>query len=152
MLSELRAARRAGELAGLTRPGEFEAVLEALAATDWVVYAKPCLGHTEQVVDYLARYSNRIALCDARLHEGEGGRIGLDYRDYADGGSHKRLWLQPEELIRHYGFLANCCREERLGAIRAALVTPPPRSLPRHPSRPVTPSCAALNAASGACG
>jgi len=126
----LRAARRAGELAGLTHPGELEAVLEALAATDWVVYAKPCLGHTEQVVDYLARYSHRIALCDGRLHDGEDGRIGLDYRDYADGGSHKRLWLPPEELIRrfllhilppgfkrvrHYGFLANCCREKRLG-------------------------------------
>jgi hypothetical protein len=36
-------------------------------ASDWVVYAKPCLTHTETVVDYLGRYSHRIALSDARL-------------------------------------------------------------------------------------
>lgn len=141
MLAALRGARQRGELARITRPGEFEAVLERLANTDWVVYAKPCLGHQQQVLDYLARYSHRIALSDERLIEGEDDRIGLQYRDYADEAKRKVLWLAPEELIRrfllhvlpagfmrirHFGFLANCCRKQRLATIRADLDQPKP--------------------------
>jgi len=148
MLAELRQARNGGELARITRPGEFARVLDDLAQIDWVVYAKPCLGYREQVVDYLARYSHRIALSDHRLIDGEDRRVGLRYRDYADAGRHKLLWLEPEELIRrfllhvlpkgfvrvrHYGFLANCCREKRLAAIREDLQTPaqPPTADPQ---------------------
>ena len=139
MLGELRAARADGELARISRPGEFARVLDARAQIDWAVYAKPCLGYREQVLEYLARYSHRIALSDRRLVDGEDRRVGLRYKDYADAGRRKPLWLEPEELIRrfllhvlpkgfvrvrHYGFLANCCREKRLAAIREDLQTP----------------------------
>jgi hypothetical protein len=88
------------------------------------------------VVDYLGRYSHRIALIDARIHGAENDQVQLDYKDYRDGNRHKIMTLSGEELIRrfllhvlpkgfmrirHFGFLANRCRGERLGQIRAAI-------------------------------
>ena len=51
----------------ITDAAQIDAVLDALMATDWVVYSKPCITHTETVIDYLGRYSHRTALSDARL-------------------------------------------------------------------------------------
>jgi hypothetical protein len=56
MVSALRQCAEAGELSRVTRPGEIDRMLDALMAQDWVVYSKPCLNHTDTVVDYLARY------------------------------------------------------------------------------------------------
>ena len=110
--------------------------LQELMGTEWNVYSKPCLGRTETVVDYLGRYTHRIGLSDHRLHALEDGQMQLDYKDYRDGAKHKRLTLSAEELIRrfllhvlprgfmrvrHFGFLANRCRAERLKAIRLAI-------------------------------
>ena len=105
-------------------------------ATDWVVYSKPCLTHTDTVVDYLARYSHRIALTDGWIVNRDGDRVQLDYKDYRDSSRHKIMPLAGEELIRrfllhvlpkglmricHFGFLANRCRAERIEEIRAAI-------------------------------
>ncbi len=65
-VSRLRPHLKAGELALLKDPTQIGAMLDTLMASDWVVYSKPCLTHTGTVVDYLARYSHRIALTDAR--------------------------------------------------------------------------------------
>jgi len=54
MVSALRNAAKAGDLAGIG-PVEVSALLDDLMAEDWVVYAKPCLEHTESVITYLAR-------------------------------------------------------------------------------------------------
>lgn len=125
---------------------------------DWVVYTKPCLGHTERVVDYLARYSHRIALSDARIVGLQHGRVGLRYLDYRDHNTRKTLWLTPQELvrrfllhvlpkgfmrIRHYGFLANRCRAQRLNDIRELLLqsetTQPAPNPVASPSPPIPP-------------
>lgn len=65
-VSRLRRRLEEGELPRIEDPAQISALLDTLMATDWVVYSKPCLTHTETVVDYLARYSHRIALSDAR--------------------------------------------------------------------------------------
>ncbi len=111
-------------------------MLDTLMASEWAVYSKPCLTHTGTVVDYLARYSHRIALTDSRILSCGGDRVQLDYKDYRDGNRHKVLTLSDEELlrrfllhvlpkgfvrIRHFGFLANRCRTERLEEIRIAI-------------------------------
>ena len=87
------------------------------------------------MVDYLGRYSHRIALSDARILTFEDGRARLAWKDYRDG-RHKVMDLDGTELlrrfllhvlpkgfmrIRHFGFLANRCRGERLGQIRQAI-------------------------------
>lgn len=137
MVGALRAARRAGELDRITRPGEIDRVLDELMCTDWVVYAKPCLSHTGSVVEYLARYSHRIAIGDTRIEGLEAdGRVAFRYHDYRHGRRHRTMRLEAGEFIRrfllhvlpkgfvrirHYGFLANRCRREKLARIRSAI-------------------------------
>lgn len=111
---------------------------------DWVVYSKPCLGRTETVVDYLGRYSHRIAPSDSRLRSVDGETVELAYTDYRDGDQ-KVMALTGEERVRrflrhvlpkglmrvrHFGFLANRCRARRLGEIRVALEAPSPPAPP----------------------
>ncbi|MEY6434039.1 transposase, partial [Thioalkalicoccus limnaeus] len=87
-VSRLRRAVADGRLARLDA-AEIDQMLDALMARDWVVYSKPCLTHTETVVDYLGRYSHRIALSDARLVNFDGERVALRYKDYRDGARGK---------------------------------------------------------------
>ena len=136
MVSALRAAYRRGELHRLTDPAAVDAVLDELMRSDWVVYPKPCVNHTEQVVEYLARYSHRIAISDARITGVDDQHVAFRYTDYRDGNRDKVMALEGEEFlrrfllhvlpkglmrIRHYGFLANRCRKAKLAQIRTAL-------------------------------
>ncbi len=110
-------------------------MLDALMKKEWVVYSKTVLHDTDDVVDYMGRYTHRIALSDSRLHPGVHGEIQLDYLDYRDH-KRKRMALEGEELIRRfllrvlpkgfvrvrqYGFLANCCRGKKLPTIREGI-------------------------------
>jgi hypothetical protein len=127
----------------VTRAGEVDTVLDTMMAKDWVVYTKHCLDHTDTVVDYLARYTHRIAITHARLLNMDDERVTFRVKDYRDGNRHKTLTLDGEAFvqrfllhvlpkglmrIRHYGFLANRCRREKLARIRRALASPPPAS------------------------
>jgi hypothetical protein len=137
----LRRAWEAGKLPRIQDEAEVSHLLKVLMGTDWVVYSKPWLTHTETVVDYLGRYSHRIALTDNRLLEFADGEVSLTYKDYRDGDRRKVMTLTGEELVRrfllhvlpkgfmrvrHFGFLANRCRARRLTEIRAALQAPAP--------------------------
>ncbi len=141
MVAALRGAASAGELDRVTRAGEVDALLGTLMATEWVVYTRDCLEHTNTVVDYLARYTRRIAITNARILAVDEAQVTLRYRDYRDRGRHKALVLDGGEFVRrfllhvlpkglmrvrHYGFLANRCRRDKLARIRAALDAPPP--------------------------
>ncbi len=146
-VSRLRQAFEAGRLPRIRDRAEVGRVLDALMASDWVVYSKPCLNRTETVVDYLGRYSRRIALADSRIKDFDGESVDLSYKDYRDGDRRKVMTLTGEELlrrfllhvlpkgfmrVRHFGFLANRCRARRLAEIRTALAAaPPPEDRPR---------------------
>jgi hypothetical protein len=132
----LRERYERGELPRVQDAQALKRVLDTLMAQDWVVYSKPCLQHADTVVAYLARYTHRTALSDGRLLDLEDDRVGLRYKDYRDHDRHKVLALSGEELlrrfllhvlpkgfmrIRHYGFLANRCREAKLAQIREAI-------------------------------
>jgi hypothetical protein len=136
MVSALRASAEAGELVRVTHPGEVGRQLDALMARDWVVYTKPCLNHTETVVEYLGRYTHRIAISNARILAVDKAGVTIRYQDYRDGGRHKTMHLDGEEFVRryllhilpkglmrvrHYGFLANRCRVAKLAQIREVL-------------------------------
>jgi len=114
-------------------------------AEDWVVYAKPCLEHTESVITSLARYTHRFALSNARILGLDGDSVHLRYRDYREG-EHRTLVLEaPERVrrfllhvlskglmrVRHYGVLANRCRVQRLAQIREILAAPAPEPDPK---------------------
>jgi hypothetical protein len=136
MVSELRQAWQRGELHRITRSGEVDELLDQLMGKDWVVYTKPWLRRPETVVDYLARYTHRTAISDARIGEIVDGEVAVAYKDYQDNDRWKTMHLAGEELIRrfllhvlpkglmrirHYGFLANRCRREKLAKIREIL-------------------------------
>ncbi len=136
LVSALRRAANAGELHRVTRPGDVDHQLNILMATEWVVYSKDCLEHTQAVVRYLARYTRQIAISNARILAVDDHQVTLRYKDYRDRDRPKRLVLDGEEFVRrfllhvlpkglmrvrHYGFLANRCRRRRLAQIRQAL-------------------------------
>ncbi len=147
LVSRLRRAFEDGRLPRITDAKEVDRVLKTLMGTEWVVYSKPCLARTETVVDYLGRYSHRIALSDSRLLGFDGESVDLSYTDYRDGNRRKVMTLTGEELIRrfllhvlptgfmrvrHFGFLANRCRARRLAVIRTALAAPAPPVAEAH--------------------
>ncbi len=151
MVALLRGAADAGELHRVHRPGEIDRLLSELMAIDWVVYAKDCLEHRATVIDYLARYTHRIALTNARILALDESHVTLDYKDYRDGNRHKRLRLAGEEFVRrfllhvlprglmrvrHFGFLANRGKREKLTRIRQALEEYAPDHSPDYPQPP----------------
>jgi hypothetical protein len=139
MVGLLRQAATQGALGRVTRKGEVDAVLDGLMAKEWVVYTKHCLDHTDAVVDYLARYTHRIAITNARILAVDDAQVSFRYKDYRDGDRHKTLRLDGGEFvrrfllhvlpkglmrIRHFGFLANRGRREKLTHIRRVLAAP----------------------------
>jgi hypothetical protein len=133
-LAGLRAAFAKGELRFAA--DRFEQMLSAAASKDWVVYAKPPFGGPEQVLKYLARYTHRVAISDARLLDFEDGMVRFRYKDYAHGNRKRVMTLTAMEFvrrlllhvlptgfvrIRHYGILANRHRHQKLELCRQLL-------------------------------
>ncbi len=142
LVRRLRRAFKDGRLARLTAAG-VDRVLNALMQPEWVVYSKPCLARTDTVIEYLGRYSHRIALSDRRcsLPMRTTRRWTCAIRTTATAVATRVMTLTGEELIwrfllhvlpkgfmrvRHFGFLANRCRAHCLALIRTVLAAPPP--------------------------
>ena len=129
-----------GELESLAQPAAFEALCQKAGRLEWVVYAKRPFGGPEQVLKYLARYTHRVAISNRRLLSMEDGRVTFEWKDYAAGNQTKTMTLEVVEFIRrfllhvlpsgfvhirHFGFLANRKRKQKLAMCRSLLLTPP---------------------------
>ena len=146
-LTRLKAAFDAGQLrffgplAGLEKPAMFTARLRPLHTIPWVVYAKQPFGGPEQVLDYLARYTHRVAIANSRLVALADGRVSFLWKDYRHHDKRKVMTLDAGEFIRrfllhvlpdgfhrirHYGYLANGGRVAKLAHCRHLLTTPEP--------------------------
>ena len=136
--SELRFS---GELAALAAPAAFAARLKALHRMPWVVYAKPPFGGPEQVLAYLGRYTHRVAIANSRLVELADDRVTFRWKDYRHPEKPKRMTLDAGEFIRrfllhvlpdrfhrirHYGYLANGHRANKLVLCRSLLAMTAP--------------------------
>lgn len=99
-----------------------KAMRETLYNKAWVVYAKQPFAGLKQVIEYLGRYTHKVAISNHRIRNIENGKVLFSYKDYADGGVQKEMTLDAEEFlrrfcmhilpqgfrkIRHYGFLSN---------------------------------------------
>ena len=130
----------AGSVAGLAEPAAFTAWLADLRQHAWVVYAKRPFGGPSQVLDYLGRYTHRVALSNDRLVRHAAGVVHFRWKDYADGDRVKVMPLAADEFIRrfllhvvpdgfvrirHFGFLANRTRCAKLARCRALLGSAP---------------------------
>ena len=124
----------------------FRRHLVPLGNVEWVVYAKPPFGGPRQVLEYLGRYTHRVAISNQRLRTLEAGRVSFAYKDYRHPQKRKVMTLDSDEFIRrfllhalprgfqrirYYGFLANCHRAERLQKCRELLTLPVVDLLPR---------------------
>ncbi len=133
--------RLAGSTAVLTAPSAQRPFLAALQHKPWVVYAKHTLAGPEQVLEYLGRYVQRVAISNERLLAFEDGNVRFAYRDRARANRRKTMSLPATQFlerfllhvlpqgfmrIRHYGLLANRHKRKRLAQARAALNTPAP--------------------------
>jgi hypothetical protein len=131
----------AGEAEKLRDPFEFLNLLDRLYKKSWWVYSKPPFGGPEQVLQYLARYTHRVALSNHRLVALADGKVTFTYKDYSQDGRRREMTLPVEEFIRrfllhilphrfvrirYYGLLANRHRERQLAHCRALLDAAPP--------------------------
>lgn len=130
----------AGTLAALQDPAAFARALAPLATTEWVVYAKSPFGGPAQVLEYLGRYTHRVAISNDRLLSLDGGQVRFRWKDYRHHDRQKTMTLDAAEFlrrfllhvlpagfhrIRHYGFLGNRHRARLLARCRALLAMPP---------------------------
>jgi hypothetical protein len=133
-----------GELQPLANEKAFAAFLRTLFREEWVVYAKPPFGGPEHVLQYLARYTHRVAISNHRLLSVDSDHVTFRWKDYAHHNKSRAMTLTLEEFlrrflqhvlpkglprIRYFGWLANRRRKELLPLCRALLaVAPPPVS------------------------
>ena len=125
-----------GSLQGLAEPRRFRQFLRQLFQQDWVIYAKPPFGGPEHVLNYLARYTHRVAISNHRLVAFQNDRVSFRWKDYAHGGKQKIMTVSADEFlrrflihvlpkglvrIRHFGLFANRRRGNMLARCRALL-------------------------------
>jgi hypothetical protein len=143
-LTEAREAgqlRFPGEIEELKDPARFSRYLEPLKKQEWVVYAKPPFGGAQRALEYLGRYTHRVALSNQRLLRATDGEITFQWKDYRHKHKHKSriMTLAVREFvrrflihvlpagfrrIRHFGYLANRHRAQKLILCRALLSHP----------------------------
>jgi hypothetical protein len=120
----------------LRDPYAFAARIASAKESEWVVYAKRPFAGPQQVLDYVGRYTHRVAISNNRLVDIENGRVQFHWKDYRDNSQIKVMDLGADEFIRrfllhvlpegfqrirYYGFLANRDRRKKLALCRQLL-------------------------------
>ena len=120
--------------------------LAPLGKKEWVVYAKKPFAGPQQVLDYVGRYTHRVAISNNRILNIDDDQVTFRYKDYRDGSQQKTMTLSAGEFIRrfllhvlpdgfhhirYYGFLGNRYRKEKLEQCRQLL-----GMVPREPDFP----------------
>jgi hypothetical protein len=151
-----------GDLALLAQPKIFASWLRPRFRKDWIVYSKPPFGGPEYVLQYLGRYTHRVAISNHRLVSLANGQVTFRWRDSAHNNEQKLMSLSLDEFlrrfllhllpkgfvrIRNFGFLANCRRSTLLPLCFAA-TSPAPSQIeletsPTQESQPLwrCPQC-----------
>lgn len=107
----------------------FQCFVDRLYKKEWIVYCKPPFGSAEHVLEYLGRYTHRVAISNNRVVAFENGLVVFKWRDYRDNNKEKFMTVTAEEFIRrflmhvlphkfvkirHYGILSNRNRMTKL--------------------------------------
>lgn len=121
-----------GEISYLQHDKGFNDFLDHLYSKDWVVYAKKSFGGAMQVVEYLGRYTHRVAISNYRILKIENDEVYFKYRDRKDNNQEKVLSLNVHEFLRRFmlhvlpekfskiryqGFLSNKYKRDNLASI-----------------------------------
>ena len=145
------------ELETLKEKSAFDAYLEKAEQVEWVVYAKEPFGGPQRALDYLGRYTHRVALSNDRILDIAERRVTFQWKDYRSRDRHKsrKMTVSADEFIRrflihtlpprfprirHFGLLTNRFRKEKLALCRRLLSNPMVELLPTpHPKIKTAP-------------
>ncbi|MBW2660249.1 MAG: IS91 family transposase [Deltaproteobacteria bacterium] len=121
------------QYAELVLPENSATLLADAQKKTWIVYAKKPFSDAEQVLEYLGRYTHRIAISNHRIREVQDGKVTFSYKDRSHDNQTKVMTLSGVEFIRrfllhvlpfrfmkirYYGFLANICKKKSVLLIR----------------------------------
>ena len=124
--------------------------LAAARKAEWVVYAKRPFAGPQQVLEYVGRYTHRVALSNNRLLDIEDGKVQFRWKHYRDQGQQKTMTLSAAEFIRrfllhvlpgrfqrirYYGLLGNRYRRQKLARCRQLLGMAPVEISDAEPSQ-----------------
>ena len=127
-----------GEIAHLFDRNAFRSYLVPAHRVDWVVYAKKPFAGPKAVLEYLSRYTHRVAISNRRIIQYDTDTVTFKWKDYRakDDRRFKTMTLSADEFlrrflihilplrfhrIRHFGLLANHQRKQNLSTLRKAL-------------------------------
>ena len=118
-------------------PGEMtKELVNTLYKHKWVVYAKQPFTGPQSVVEYLGRYTHKIAISNHRIQNIEAGKVSFTYKDYKQGSVNKEMALEAMEFIRrfslhvlpkgfvrirHYGICSNSAKDKSALVIKRQL-------------------------------
>jgi predicted Zn-ribbon and HTH transcriptional regulator len=122
-----------GNTARFESPQEFAQLLDSLSEATWIAYAKRPFAGPSQVLEYLGRYTHRVAITNNRILSIDNGKVIFTYRDRQDNNTIKPMPLAAEEFIRrfllnifpygfmkirYFGFLAHTNKKQAVALIR----------------------------------
>jgi len=125
-----------GSISELNNPAELQKLLNDLYEKKWITYCKQPFGGAEQVINYLGRYTHRVAISNHRIKSIENGKVTFSYKDYRNGQKTKEMTLEAVEFIRrfllhilpdnfykirYYGILSSRNKKTKLAQCRCAL-------------------------------
>jgi hypothetical protein len=128
-----------GRAARYRDENQFMELLSVLWDTQWITYAKQPFGGPAQVLEYLGRYTHRVAITNNRIIAIEDGSVRFSYRDRSDDNKEKELTVGADEFIRrfllhvlpcgftkirYYGFLAHANKKACIALIRRLIGVP----------------------------
>lgn len=111
-------------------------LFDCLFTKPWVVYAKRPFGHPQSVIEYLGRYTHKVAISNSRIKQVSEREVVFSYKDYKTGGKVKEMALSHGEFvrrfarhilphrfvrIRHFGILSSTWKRNKLAALQAQL-------------------------------
>ena len=113
----------------LAVPEAWQSFVDILYSTDWCPYIKETFNGFGNAIDYLGRYTHRVAISNGRITDLTDDTVSFWYKDYRDGNKRKEMTLSQEEFIRrfllhvlprkfqkirYYGFLSNGAKAKKL--------------------------------------
>jgi len=122
-----------GETVSISSPEVFWEMTKKLSVIDWIAYAKRPFAGPEQILEYLGRYTHRVAISNNRLTAIDNGKVVFTYRDRKSANQKKTMTLNADEFIRrfllhvlpkgfmkirYFGFLSNIKKKEYIPIIR----------------------------------
>jgi len=137
-------------------PDSYKAISKELWKKAWVVYAKRPFGSSKTVVEYLGRYTHKIAISNHRIRSVDEKTVTFDYKDYRQKGMKKKMTLSHEAFIRrfaihilpkrfvkirHFGFLSSSWKRLKLPKLQEQLQVIKPKPAEKKAELPICPCC-----------